>query len=47
MTLLIVGPGLVILTAFVQESRAALSAVDRACSRDRLALLNTGGPDSS
>jgi predicted PurR-regulated permease PerM len=38
-TLLIVGPGLVILTAFVQESRAALSAVDRDAFAGPLALL--------
>jgi predicted PurR-regulated permease PerM len=38
-TVLIVGPGLVILTAFVQESRAALSAVDRDAFAGQLALL--------
>jgi predicted PurR-regulated permease PerM len=38
-TLLIVGPGLVILTAFVQESRAALSAVDRDAFAGPFALL--------
>jgi predicted PurR-regulated permease PerM len=36
-TLLIVGPGLVILTAFVQESGAALSAVDRDAFAGQLA----------
>ena len=41
-TLLIVGPGLVILTAFVQESRAALSAVDRDVFEGQLALLEHG-----
>jgi predicted PurR-regulated permease PerM len=38
-TVLIVGPGLVILMAFVQESRAALSAVDRDAFAGQLALL--------
>lgn len=38
-TVLIVGPGLVILTAFVQESSAALSAVDRDAFAGQLALL--------
>jgi len=38
-TVLIVGPGLVILTAFVQESRAALSAVDRDAVAGQLAFL--------
>jgi predicted PurR-regulated permease PerM len=41
-TLLIVGPGLVILTAFVQESGAALSAVDRDAFAGQLALLEQG-----
>jgi predicted PurR-regulated permease PerM len=41
-TLLIVGPGLVILAAFVQESRAALSAVDRDAFAGQLALLEQG-----
>ena len=41
-TLLIVGPGLVILTAFVQESRAALSTVDRDAFAGQLALLEQG-----
>lgn len=41
-TLLIVGPGLLILTAFVQESRAALSAVDRDAFAGQLALLEQG-----
>ena len=41
-TLLIVGPGLVILTAFVQEIRAALSAVDRDALAGQLALLEEG-----
>jgi predicted PurR-regulated permease PerM len=41
-TVLIVGPGLVILTAFVQESRAALSAVDRDAFAGQLALLEQG-----
>jgi hypothetical protein len=41
-TLLIVGPGLVILTAFVQESRAALSTVDRDAFAGQLALLEEG-----
>lgn len=36
-TLLIVGPGLIILTAFVQESGAALSAVDRDAFAGQLA----------
>jgi predicted PurR-regulated permease PerM len=38
-TVLIVGPGLVILTAFLQESRAALSAVDRDLLAGQLAWL--------
>jgi predicted PurR-regulated permease PerM len=38
-SLLIVGPGLLILTAFVQESRAALSTVDRDAFAGQLALL--------
>ena len=38
-TLLIVGPGLVILTAFVQESGAAVSAVDRDAFVGQLAWL--------
>ena len=38
-TALIVGPGLVILTAFVQESRAALSALDRDAIAGQLASL--------
>jgi len=38
-TLLIVGPGLAILTAFVQESSAALSAVDRDAFAGQLAWL--------
>ena len=38
-TVLIVGPGLVILMAFVQESRAALSAVDRDAFAGQLAFL--------
>lgn len=41
-TVLIVGPGLVILAAFVQESRAALSAVDRDAFAGQLALLEQG-----
>ena len=41
-TLLLVGPGLVILTAFVQESRAALSAVDRDAFTGQFALLEQG-----
>jgi len=41
-TLLIVGPGLVILTAFVQESRAALSTVDRDAFAGQLALIEQG-----
>jgi predicted PurR-regulated permease PerM len=41
-TLLIAGPGLVILTAFVQESRAALSAVDRDAFAGQLVLLEQG-----
>ena len=41
-TVLIVGPGLVILAAFVQESRAALSAVDRDALAGQLALLEQG-----
>jgi len=38
-TLLIVGPGLVIFTGFAQESRAALSAVDKDALAGRLALV--------
>lgn len=38
-TLLIVGPGLVVLTAFVQESRAAVSAVDHDAFVGQFALL--------
>ena len=38
-TLLIVGPGLVILTAFVQESGAALSALDREAFAGQFAWL--------
>ena len=38
-TLLIVGPGLVVLRAFVQESRAAVSAVDHDAFAGQLALL--------
>jgi predicted PurR-regulated permease PerM len=41
-TVLIVGPGLVILTAFVQESRAALSALDRDALAGQLASLEQG-----
>lgn len=41
-TLLIAGPGLVILMAFVQESRAALSAVDRDAFAGQLVLLEQG-----
>ncbi len=41
-TLLIVGPGLVILTAFVQESSAALSGVDRGALAGQLAGLEQG-----
>jgi predicted PurR-regulated permease PerM len=41
-TLLIVGPGLVVLTAFVQESRAALSTVDRDAFAGQLVLLEQG-----
>ena len=41
-TLLIVGPGLVVLTALVQESRAALSAVDRDAFAGQLALFEQG-----
>ena len=37
-TLLIVGPGLVLLTAFVQESRAALSGFDREALAGQLAV---------
>jgi predicted PurR-regulated permease PerM len=37
-TLLIVGPGLVLLTAFVQESRAALSGLDRKALAGQLAV---------
>lgn len=42
LTVLIVGPGLVILTAFVRESRAALSTVDREAFAGQLALLEHG-----
>jgi predicted PurR-regulated permease PerM len=38
-TLLLVGPGLVILTGFAQESRAALSAVDREAFAGQFASL--------
>ena len=38
-TLLMIGPGLVILMAFVQESRAALATVDRDVFAGQLALL--------
>jgi predicted PurR-regulated permease PerM len=41
-TVLIVGPGLVILTAFVQESRAALSDVDRDAVAAQLAFVERG-----
>ena len=41
-TLLIVGPGLVVLTAFVQESRAALSDLDRDVLAGQLASLEQG-----
>ena len=41
-TVLIVGPGLVVLTAFVQESRAALSALDRDVLAGQLAWLEQG-----
>jgi predicted PurR-regulated permease PerM len=42
-TILIVGPGLAVLTAFVQESRAALSNVDgNAFAGQQLALLEQG-----
>jgi predicted PurR-regulated permease PerM len=41
-TVLIVGPGLLILTAFVQESRAALSTVDRDAFAGQLALFEQG-----
>jgi predicted PurR-regulated permease PerM len=37
-TVLIVGPGLVLLTAFVQESRAALTGLDREALTGRLAV---------
>lgn len=37
-TLLVVGPGLVLLTAFVQESRAALAGLDREALAGQLAL---------
>ncbi len=38
-TLVIIGPGLAVLTAFVQESRAALVGLDREALAGRLALL--------
>ena len=38
-TLVIIGPGLAILTAFVQESRAALTGLDQEALAGRLALL--------
>ena len=38
-TLFIVGPGLVILTAFVQESRAALSVLDQDAVAEQFAVL--------
>lgn len=41
-TLLIVGPGLAILTGFAQESRAALSAVDRDAFAGPFASLENG-----
>lgn len=41
-TFLIVGPGLLILTAFVQESRAALAAVDRDALSGQFAVLEQG-----
>ena len=41
-TVLLVEPGLVILTAFVQESRAALSALDRDAVAGQLASLERG-----
>jgi predicted PurR-regulated permease PerM len=40
--ILIIGPGLVVLTAFVQESRAALSGFDRDAVPGQLALLERG-----
>ncbi len=44
-TLFIVGPGLVILTAFVQESRAALSVLDQDAVAGQLAFLENRGTD--
>ena len=41
-TLLIVGPGLLILRAFVQESRAALSALNRDTVAEQLAVIEQG-----
>jgi predicted PurR-regulated permease PerM len=41
-TVLIVGPGLVILAAFIQESSAALSTVDRGAFAGQLAWLEQG-----
>ncbi len=41
-TLFMVGPGLVVLTWFAQESRAAVSAVDRDAFAGQLALLERG-----
>ena len=41
-TVLMIGPGLVILMAFVQESRAALATVDRDVFAGQLALLEQG-----
>ena len=38
-TVVIIGPGLAVLTAFVQESRAALIGLDREALAGRLALL--------
>ena len=38
-TVLIVGPGLVLLTAFVQESRAALTGLDREALTGQLAVI--------
>lgn len=41
-TLLIIGPGLLILRAFVQESRAAVSALNRDSVAEQLAVLEQG-----
>ncbi len=41
-TVLIVGPGLVLLTAFVQESRAAFSGLDREALAGQLAVAEYG-----